>query len=273
MGKHHRRARAVRLAVAAVAALGLCVPVAGVAGAASSGHRARPSIVGGETASITDYPYAVYLVDNAGSQFCGGVLVGPSAVATAAHCAEGAHPSDLRVVMGRQDKRTRDGVVARVSAIWIPREFKDPAKGSDFAVLRLDRSVRYRPVDLPAQGDDSFYAAGTAATVLGWGRTAEGGNRSEVLRKATVPVISDSDCSADYGIYDPAGMVCAGYPRGGIDACQGDSGGPLVVGDTLIGLVSWGEGCAQPAKPGVYTRIAVYSDAIRAQARSGRPGW
>lgn len=253
-------------------ALGMCAPAAGVAGAASA-SRARPSIVGGETTSTTKYPYAVYLVDNAGNQFCGGVLVGPSAVATAAHCAEGAHPWDMRVVAGRQDKLTREGVVARVSAIWIAPGFRDPTKGDDFAVLKLDRSVRYRPVDLPAQGDNSRYAEGTEATVLGWGRTSEGGSPSEVLREATVPVISDSSCSASYSLYDPAGMVCAGYPRGGTDACQGDSGGPLVVGDTLIGLVSWGEGCAQPGKPGVYTRVAAYSDAIRAQSRSARPVW
>lgn len=254
-------------------ALGMCVPAAGAAGAVSPGPRARPAIVGGETASIANYPYAVYLVDNAGRQFCGGVLVSSSDVATAAHCAAGARPSDLRVVVGRQDMRTRDGVVARISAIWIAPGFTDPTKGDDFAVLRLDRSVRYRPADLPEQGDESPYAEGTEATVLGWGRTSEGGSRSEVLRRATVPIISDARCSASYRLFDPAGMVCAGYPRGGIDACQGDSGGPLVVGDMLVGLVSWGEGCAQPGKPGVYTRISAYADAIRAHSRSGHPVW
>jgi secreted trypsin-like serine protease len=257
----------MRLAVAVLTALGMCVPAAGAAGAASPGARARPSIVGGDTASIAEYPYAVYLVDNAGRQFCGGALVGSTAVATAAHCTEGARPSDLRVVAGRQDMRSRDGVVARVSAIRIAPGYGDPTKGNDFAVLRLDRSMRYRPVDLPAQADGSLYAEGTEATVLGWGRTAEGGDRSQVLRKATVPVISDSGCSASYGVFDSVGMMCAGYPRGGTDACQGDSGGPLVVGDTLIGLVSWGQGCAQPGKPGVYTRIAAYADTIRAQSK------
>jgi secreted trypsin-like serine protease len=63
-------------------------------------------------------------------------------------------------------------------------------------------------------------------------------------------------------------MVCAGYADGGIDACQGDSGGPLVVGDTLIGIVSFGDGCGKAGKPGVYTRVSAYVDDIKAQARS-----
>jgi secreted trypsin-like serine protease len=103
--------------------------------------------------------------------------------------------------------------------------------------------------------------------VLGWGRTADGGARSQSLRSAQVPVVSDSSCSTSYSNYDAKSMVCAGYPDGGVDACQGDSGGPLVVGDTLIGIVSWGEGCAEAGKPGVYARVSSYADDIRAQAQ------
>jgi secreted trypsin-like serine protease len=62
-------------------------------------------------------------------------------------------------------------------------------------------------------------------------------------------------------------MVCAGYAEGGIDARQGDSGGPLVVGDTLIGIVSFGDGCGKAGKPGVYTRVSAYTDDIEAQAK------
>ncbi|NIH84821.1 S1 family peptidase [Amycolatopsis granulosa] len=265
MAKHRRRDRKFRLALTAAIAAAAFLPVAAVA-MPSSG--ARPNIVGGSEASIGSYPYAVYLTDKSGNQFCGGVLVSSTAVATAAHCAKAVQRSDLRVVAGRQDKRTNDGKVVPVREVWVPDSFSDPGKGDDVAVLKLAQSLPYRPVNLPA--DDSLYAEGTQATVLGWGRTADGGARSDYLRKAEVPVIGDAGCAASYSNYDSRSMVCAGYPQGQVDACQGDSGGPLVVGDTLIGLVSWGDGCARPGKPGVYTRVLTYAGEIRSEAGSSR---
>ena len=88
--------------------------------------------------------------------------------------------------------------------------------------------------------------------------------RSDDLRAAQVPIIADSACGSGSvygGRFDPSTMVCAGYLSGGVDACQGDSGGPLqsllaAGGFRLVGITSWGEGCAQPNAPGVYTRVA-----------------
>ncbi|MDQ0376681.1 serine protease [Amycolatopsis thermophila] len=265
MAKHRRRDRRFRFALAAVIAAAASVPVVAAAMPSTS---ARPDIVGGTEASVRDYPYAVFLTDKSGNQFCGGVIVSPTAVATAAHCAKAVARTDLRVVAGRQDKRTNDGKVVSVRDVWIPSSFSDPGKGDDVAVLKLSQSLPYRTVNLP--GDDSLYAEGTKATVLGWGRTADGGARSDVLRSAVVPVVSDDGCRSSYSNYDSRSMVCAGYPQGEIDACQGDSGGPLVVGDTLIGIVSWGDGCARPGKPGVYTRVITYADEIRSEADPSR---
>jgi secreted trypsin-like serine protease len=82
-------------------------------------------------------------------------------------------------------------------------------------------------------------------------------------------LVTDQSCTETYANYDAKGMVCAGYPQGGTDACQGDSGGPLVVGDTLIGIVSWGDGCAKAGRPGVYTRVSTYAaDIARESSRS-----
>jgi secreted trypsin-like serine protease len=81
-----------------------------------------------------------------------------------------------------------------------------------------------------------------------------------------VPVVGGAGCRTGYPEYSPSSMLCAGYPEGGIDACKGDSGGPLVVDGGLIGIVSYGEGCAKPGKPGVYTRVSTYADEIATQA-------
>ncbi|KAA9160838.1 serine protease [Amycolatopsis acidicola] len=276
MAKHARRDRRFRLTLAAAAAVAASLPIAAVAatsGSSDSATQARPYIVGGQEASIQDYPYAVYLTDSKGNQFCGGTLVSSSAVVTAAHCATAMSESNLRVVAGRQDENGSGGVVTKVTDVWTEPGYSDPGKGDDVAVLSLDRQVSYRPVSLPDSSDQSLYREGTNATVVGWGRTADGGARSEVLRKATVPVVSDASCSQSYSNYDAKSMVCAGYPQGGTDACQGDSGGPLLVGDTLIGIVSWGDGCAQAGKPGVYARVSTYANDIKAQSQKRSLLW
>ncbi|WP_116201472.1 S1 family peptidase [Amycolatopsis circi] len=225
---------------------------------------ATPSIIGGEKASLAQHPYAVYLVDSHGTQFCGGVIVSRTAVATAAHCAAIVPVGELSVVAGREDKRSQDGVVRAVSAAWQHPDFHTPQQGSDVAVLTVRGSLPYRPADLAR--DPSQYPAGTNATVLGWGRLADGGDRSDYLRQATVPLADDATCHTAYPEYSPTSMLCAGYPNGGIDACKGDSGGPLLVGDTVIGIVSYGDGCGKPGKPGMYTRVTSFADEIAAHA-------
>ena len=258
-------AAGVLLAVTAVA-----VPVVVNTASAQNvvtGSGNQPRIVGGNQASLAEHPYAVFLEDTGGNQYCGAVIVSSVAVATAAHCAKALPRTQVRVVAGRQDKRTDDGDVLAVSRIWISNTFRDPTQGDDVAVMTVRGQFSYRPVKLPDSGDAGLYAPNTEATVLGWGRVADGGDRSDYLRSGVVPVVSDADCKADYSIYDAKSMVCAGYAQGGVDACQGDSGGPLVVGDTLIGLVSFGDGCGRPGKPGVYTRVSSYVDQIAEEAQ------
>ena len=106
--------------------------------------------------------------------------------------------------------------------------------------------------------------------MTGWGRTKEGDEKpaSEVLQKGEVPYIENATCNAK-DAYDgkiKPGMMCAGYRDGGVDSCQGDSGGPLVLrgqdGPVLVGVVSWGEGCARKLRYGIYTRVTAYSDWI-----------
>jgi len=274
--RSHNRRRWV-VAAASVVAAAVLVPSAafasGGSGSGASPSPAAPSptveprIVGGEPASIGDHPYVVYLADRSGAQFCGGTLVARDAVVTAAHCAVAMSAADMTVVAGRQDTRTDNGDTSPVREIWVSPDYTDFGSGNDIAVVKLAQRLPYRPARVAGTGDTGLYAQGTFATVLGWGRTSEGGERSGVLRGARLPVAGDATCAQAFGNYDGRTMLCAGYPEGGVDACQGDSGGPLVVDGTLIGVVSFGEGCAKPGKPGVYTRVATYAGDIAREAR------
>lgn len=236
-----------------------------------AGPGAQPYIVGGEQAQVTDHPYVVYLADRRERQYCGGALIAPDRVVTAAHCVARTSRSSLRVVSGRQNVESDEGTVSEVVDVWVPENYRRVTDGNDIAVLTLAESVPYRAIKPAGERDAKLYQPGRKATVFGWGRTDERGTASEDLRSATVPVQPDQTCADVYEGYLPEQMVCAGYPEGGIDACQGDSGGPLVAGGKLIGVVSYGEGCARPNRPGVYTEVAAYAEEIAAAGSAGEP--
>lgn len=228
------------------------------------GQPAQPYIVGGSDTSTDEYPWMVALTDSADSPYCGGALVAADRVVTAAHCVANRNQDELTIVAGRTDMRTEEGVESGVEQVWVHPGFNgDPMAGDDVAVLTLERAPGYRTI--PLNDDPGAYRPGSTATVLGWGYTDENGPSSPVLQEADVPLRSDADCSDTYPQYDPEEMVCAGYPEGGRDACYGDSGGPLVADGRLIGVTSWGTGCARPGLPGVYTRISSYTDELRPQ--------
>jgi len=251
-----RISRSSRLTVvvsAVLVALAAAVPAA-----------ATPRVVGGERASIVEYPWVVYLTDATGFQFCGGTVVAATKVLTAAHCMADQRADNLRVVVGREDKQSTDGRVVTAKGVWVSPNYKgDPTGGSDFAVITLSRKVNVPPI--PLAKDASLYQPNMVGTVLGWGRTAESGEVSRYLMMAAVPVVADAACGKSYSDYRAAAMVCAGYPQGGVDTCQGDSGGPFVVNGVLAGITSFGEGCARAGEYGVYTRVASYESAIETQ--------
>lgn len=228
-----------------------------------AGSPAEPYIVGGESTNTTEYPWAVALTTSGSeSAYCGGALVTPDRVVTAAHCVSGYVLANIRVLAGRTDLRSDTGEDRVVLRSWIHPGYESPTKGADVAVLFLDRAVSYGTV--PLQTAQDAYAPGVAATVLGWGYTSEDGPSSPVLRSAEVPLVADSDCAATFQEFDPEAMVCAGA-GGGMDACYGDSGGPLIADGRLIGVVSWGSGCGRRDTPGVYARLASYAAAIGGQ--------
>lgn len=262
------RARVTASRTAAVAVASAAAAAATLFSTPSAVAAPQP-VVGGTTTTTAAYPFMMQITDAAQNQFCGGTLVAPTKVVTAAHCMAGETASGIRVVGGRTFLDGTDGTVARVARIWVDPDYTDATEGDDVAVLTLATPMPYTPAKYVAPSDTSVYAAGTSARILGWGTTAENGGPSDQLRTATVPVVSDASCKTSYGSdFVQSDMVCAGYTSGGVDTCQGDSGGPLLIGGVLAGITSWGEGCAEAGYPGVYTRLTTFSSLVTEQVAS-----
>lgn len=235
--------------------------------ASPAGPGVRPHVVGGRPADVEQSPWAMYLALGNGQEFCGGALVRPDKVVTAAHCVQDVPSKDMRIIAGRQHPRSGDGTEASAVGVWTDPQYRSPYQGHDVAVVTLDRQLPEAPIRL-VEHDTALDRPGSPAEVYGWGATRENGPAAKTLRAAQLPLREDSACSRAYGRkFVPGAMLCAGRPEGGVDSCQGDSGGPLVAHAELIGVVSYGDGCARPGKPGVYTRLATYAPQLQEQLK------
>jgi secreted trypsin-like serine protease len=254
------------------ALLALITAVIAVAGAlsASAANASEPStrIVGGTVTNTQTYPYVMQITDSTQSQFCGGTLVSPTKVVTAAHCVDWITASEIRVIGGRTYLSASNGTVRAVTDVWIHPDWNPDKYHSDIAVLTLLKPMPYEPVPYMSS-NATPYEPGRLARILGWGTTSENGSSSNQLRTARVPITSNARCQDGYPVlFDRSVMVCAGYTDGGVDTCQGDSGGPLIINGRLAGITSWGNGCARAKYPGVYTRLTTFSADVTEQINS-----
>ncbi|GJQ69376.1 hypothetical protein Trydic_g6500 [Trypoxylus dichotomus] len=267
----------------------------------------RKRIIGGTKILVTEVPYIVSLrimmIEDPGDplHICGGSYFKPRWIITAAHClVEEEYDTDyddmdsyvptvgdqsrFYLRMGITSLSDSKGQTRRSVALFIHKGFEQTYLNNDIGLVKIDKPFNLGPtVSLVNVAKEKIDFKGKVAMVAGWGRTESERPVADKLRMVLLPLLITSECKPYYAddpnkdfFFKDDRIICAGYVSGGYDACQGDSGGPLVVDDALlVGIVSWGIGCATEL-PGVYTNVFFHSKFIkqtleRTQTRSAEP--
>ncbi|XP_030386551.1 trypsin alpha-3-like [Scaptodrosophila lebanonensis] len=225
-------------------------------------HQWGGRIYGGENITIEQAPWQVSIQDSNRTPFCGGAIYNDRVIVTAAHCINPRNSSDLLVRVGATN-RSQGGYLLKVSKMKVHEEFNTSTIRYDIAVILLSSKLNLkdwknvRPIKLanapPPNGAEAF--------VSGWGLTEQG--IPETLKGTHVGIVDQGVCRNQYQTVCSKiteDMICAAAP--GKDSCSYDSGGPLVYNDQLVGIVSWGEGCADAKFSGVYANVALLHEWI-----------
>ncbi|KAK3091405.1 hypothetical protein FSP39_019663 [Pinctada imbricata] len=228
-------------------------------------------VIGGHEAVPGSWPWVasvqVKFPDDQWFHLCGATLIDTQWIITAAHCFDSSKkPSQYRIALGKhyvsavEDKEQ----IVNISKIYIHPDYDIEQHPNDIALVKLKTPIRIdnanvNTICMPDSAERSL-SNRDYCYVAGWGKTKDK-DASEVLIQTRIPLMDNFRCRFMYkGLTNK--MICGGYLFGGTDSCKGDSGGPLMCRRQgkweLGGVISWGEGCAQPMKPGVYTRTKPY---------------
>ncbi|XP_053371255.1 serine protease 27-like [Clarias gariepinus] len=236
-------------------------------------------IVGGQDASPGSWPWQVS-IQTGGSHFCGGSLINENWVLSAAHCFQRIRAASITLVLGVKSLEGVNPNMQQRSAkkIIINQNYNSSTSDNDIALVQLSSSVTINNYVLPVclTTSNSFYPGDTKTWVNGFGKISSSVNlpSPKTLQEVEVLIVNNSRYAKLYPTsLITNNMICSGLFKGGKDSCQGDSGGPLVINVNRrwvqAGIVSFGNGCALPNYPGVYTRVSQYEDWIRVNSSPG----
>ncbi|XP_077292113.1 trypsin-7-like [Arctopsyche grandis] len=224
------------------------------------GQKDDHRIVGGQNTTIDKHPHMLSM-QYFSNHMCGASVLSKTWALTAAHCFGATDPlMDFLTVRAATSFHGQGGIQHKVKTIIRHEDYL--GYDNDIALLELKDPLEFnnmiQPIKIPKQNE--FLKPGIIAVAIGWGKTENDDYLSAQLQEVYLFTISEEICMELYSDQFTRNMMCAHYPLGGKDSCTNDSGGPLVVGDTQIGIVSWGPSpCGNSIYPGVYTKVSSFS--------------